>query len=111
MIMSKKAPKNFPFTICQTESGLVSNNSIVPCFLSSEKLRIVTAGIKKIKTQGANVKNGVKSAKELSKMLKSPGKTHKKSPFKSKKTPITKYPISDPKKDCISLNNIDFIYV
>jgi hypothetical protein len=33
-----------------------SNNSNVPCFFSSEKLRIVTAGIKNIKIQGAKVK-------------------------------------------------------
>ncbi len=37
--INKKAPKNFPFTISQVLKGLVSINSMVPCFFSSEKLR------------------------------------------------------------------------
>ena len=39
------------------DSGFVNNNSSVPCFFSSEKLRIVTAEIRNNKTQGANKKN------------------------------------------------------
>ncbi|MNY65612.1 hypothetical protein D3C86_2029070 [compost metagenome] len=61
-IIRKKEPKNFPFTISQIDNGLVKSNSRVPCFLSSEKLLMVTAGIRKIKIHGVNVKNGVKSA-------------------------------------------------
>ena len=69
IIINNIAPRNFPFTICHTDKGLVNNNSSVPCFLSSEKLRMVTAGIRKIKIHGAIVKNGVKSAKPEFKML------------------------------------------
>ena len=65
-------PKYFPIVICQIESGFVNNNSSVPCFFSSEKLRIVTAGIKKISTAGAKAKKGLKSAKPLFKILYSP---------------------------------------
>ncbi len=57
-----KAPKNFPFTISHKLKGLVNKISNVPCFFSSEKLFMVTAGIKKIKIQGANLKNGLISA-------------------------------------------------
>ncbi len=55
------------------------------------------------------VKNGDKSAKPLFKILKSPSKTQRNNPLRSKKIAITKYPIGEPKKDLISLNNIDFI--
>ncbi|MNT54450.1 hypothetical protein D3C72_1916150 [compost metagenome] len=61
-MINKNEPKNLPFTISQIDKGFVNNNSKVPCFFSSEKLLMVTAGIKKIKIQGAKVKNGVKSA-------------------------------------------------
>jgi hypothetical protein len=57
--------RNLPFTICQIDKGFVSNNSMVPCFFSSEKLLMVTAGIRKINIQGASVKKGVKSANPL----------------------------------------------
>jgi hypothetical protein len=90
--------------------GFVKSNSIVPCFFSSEKLRIVTAGIKKINIQGEIVKNGDKSAKPLFKMLYSPSKTQRNNPLSKRKMAITKYPIGEPKKDFISLNNIDFIF-
>ena len=104
------APKNFPNTMCQIEMGLVSNNSSVPCFFSSEKLRIVTAGIRKSKIQGAIVKKGVISANPEFNTLYSPSNTHKKSPLKSKNKAITKYPMREPKKDLISRSMIDFIY-
>jgi hypothetical protein len=83
----------------------------VPCFFSSEKLRIVTAGIKNNMIQGDNVKKGLKSAKPLCNMLYSPSKTHKKSPLNSKNIAITRYPIGDPKKDLISCSAMDFIIV
>jgi hypothetical protein len=107
--ISIKAPKNFPLTISHREMGLVSNNSIVPCFFSSEKLRMVTAGIRKIKIQGARVKNGDKSANPLFKILKSPSKTQRNNPLSNKKIAITRYPIGEPKKDFISRSSIDFI--
>ena len=107
--ISNIEPKNFPLTICQILKGFVNNNSNVPCFFSSEKLRIVTAGIKKIRIQGANVKNGLKSAKPLFKILYSPSKTQRNNPFPIRKTAITKYPIGEPKKDFISRITIDFI--
>ena len=88
--ISNKAAKNFQFTIEVIESGLVNKSSNVPCFFSSEKLRIVTAGIKKIKIHGAKVKNGLKSANPLFKMLKSPSKTQRNNPLSSKKMAITK---------------------
>ena len=105
------APRYLPTTISQLEMGLVNSNSKVPCFISSEKLRIVTAGIKKIKIQGDIVKKGDKSAKPLFKILYSPSKTQRNNPFNNRKIAITKYPIGDPKKDFISLNNNDFIYL
>ena len=109
-IIKTKAPKNFPFTMSQFESGLVNNNSIVPCFFSSEKLRMVTAGIKKIKIHGANLKNGLISAKPEFKMLNSPSKTQRNNPLSKRKIPMTKYPIGEPKKDFISRNNNAFIF-
>ena len=108
--ISKNAPKNFPLTISQMDIGLVIKSSIVPCFFSSEKLLMVTAGIRKINIQGDKVKNGVKSAKPLFKILKSPSNTQRNNPLSNKKMAITKYPMGEPKKDLISLNNIDFIF-
>src|SRR6478672_11016498 len=108
--INKNAPKNFPETISQMVIGLVNNNSMVSCFFSSEKLRMVTAGIRKIKIHGEMVKNGLRSANPLFKMLKSPSKTQRKSPLSSRKMAITRYPIGEPKKDLISRSSIDFIY-
>jgi hypothetical protein len=53
--ISSTAPRNFPFTICHKLNGFVVH-SRVPCFFSSEKLRMVGAGIRKIKIHGAKVK-------------------------------------------------------
>ena len=49
-------PKYFPKISCLELIGLVSNNSNVPCLRSSAILLIVTAGIRKSNTQGANLK-------------------------------------------------------
>ena len=84
------APKNLPFTICQILNGFVSNNSKVPCFISSEKLRIVTAGIRKINIQGEMVKKGLKSAKPEFNILYSPSKIQRNNPFRIRKIAITK---------------------
>ena len=48
--------KNFAQMICQSDKGLVTNISMVPVRFSSAKLRIVTAGTKNRKTQGARMK-------------------------------------------------------
>src|SRR5690606_20700145 len=53
-IIKNKAPKYFPRTICRNDKGFVSKSSKVPVFISSLKLRMVTAEIKKISTHGAN---------------------------------------------------------
>ncbi|GAL82543.1 hypothetical protein JCM19274_2319 [Algibacter lectus] len=44
-----------------SDVGFVNRSSKVPCFFSSEKLRMVTAGIRNIKIHGANKKKGDKS--------------------------------------------------
>ena len=90
MAIKSKAAKNLPLTIAAIDNGFVNRSSKVPCFLSSEKLRMVTAGIRKIKIQGAKVKNGLKSANPLFKILKSPSKTHRNNPLRIKKMAITK---------------------
>ena len=71
---------------------------------------MVTAGIKKIKIHGANLKNGLISAKPEFKMLNSPSKTQRNNPLSKRKIPMTKYPIGEPKKDFISRNNNAFIF-
>src|SRR5690606_4369473 len=110
IIIRMAAPKYLPKTISNADTGLVSNNSMVPCFFSSAKLRMVTAGTKSNKTHGANWKNGVKSLYLLCKMLYSPSKIQRNNPHKIKNSPMTKYPVSETKKDLISLNNMAFIY-
>jgi hypothetical protein len=70
---------------------------------------MVTAGIKKIKIHGANLKNGLISAKPEFKILNSPSKTQRNSPFNNRKIAITKYPIGEPKNDFISRNKSAFI--
>jgi len=73
---------------------------------------MVTAGIKKIKIQGDNKKNEDKSAKPLSKILKSPLNNQRKRPFNNKNTAMTKYPMGEAKKLLISffkIENIDSI--
>ncbi len=51
---------------------------------------MVTAGIRKIKIHGANLKNGPKSAKPEFRILNSPLKTHKNNPLSIKNIAITK---------------------
>jgi hypothetical protein len=59
----KQLAKYFPRTISQAPSGLVKSNSIVPVLNSSAKARMVMAGIKNKKINGATWKKEVKSAK------------------------------------------------
>ncbi|MGK0377078.1 MAG: hypothetical protein ACJA1Z_000886 [Patiriisocius sp.] len=68
---------------------------------------MVTAGIKKSSTQGAKSKNGAKSAKPLSRILKSPSKIHKNKPLIIRNIPMTKYPIGLEKKEVISFLMIE----
>jgi hypothetical protein len=70
---------------------------------------MVTAGIKKINIQGANLKNGPRSAKPEFKILNSPSKTQRNKPLSKRNIAITKYPMGDPKKDFISRSNNAFI--
>ena len=84
--------------------GFVANNSNVPLLNSSDKVRIVIAGIRKTKTHGAVAKNGSKEAYKPSNIL--PGKTHKFSPKKRKNTPMLMYPIKELKNPFISFLNI-----
>jgi hypothetical protein len=88
--INKNEPKNFPPTISQMLNGLVNSSSKVPCFISSEKLLMVTAGIRKSNIQGEMVKNGLKSAKPESKILYSPLNIHRNNPLRIKKIAITK---------------------
>jgi hypothetical protein len=74
----------------------------VPVFNSSEKDFMVIAGAKNIKTHGATINNVSILAYPASKTLKSPGKTHIKSPMVVIKTTITMYPINEFKKLKIS---------
>src|SRR5690606_26249047 len=113
MVIRINAPKYFPKTMCKAEIGLVNKSYKVPCFFSSEKLRIVTAGMRKIKIQGDSKKNEDISAKPLSRILKSPLNSQRNNPLSNKNTAITKYPMGEAKKELISLfkiANITFIY-
>jgi hypothetical protein len=68
------------------------------------------AGIKKIKIHGDKRKKEDKSAKPLSKILKSPLNNQRKRPFKTKKTAMTKYPMGEAKKLLISFFSMASIY-
>ena len=82
--------------------GFVNSSSSVPAFFSSLKLRIVTAGIRKIKIHGAIWKKGARSAKPLLGILKSPSKTHKNKLVTMRNNPMTRYPIAEEKNEAIS---------
>lgn len=82
----------------KSEMGFVNNNSIVPVRFSSEKERMVMAGIRMMKIIGLIPKKGFKSAVPPSKIFVSYENTHKKRLFKIKKMEIKMYPIIDPKK-------------
>jgi hypothetical protein len=72
---------------------------------------MVIAGIRKVKIHGARLKKGFTSAKPLSRILYSPEKTNKNNPQTIRNIPITKYPIGEEKKDCISLFSIANIFL
>ena len=69
------------------------------------------AGIKKRNTQGAIINNPSMLENPFSKILKSPGKTHRKSPVSTKNTIIAMYPVKELKKLFNSfLNNTNISY-
>ena len=82
--------KNLANTICVSVIGFVANNSNVPFFNSSEKERIVTAGIRNKNTHGAKMKKFSNDEKPLSRMLYSPGKTQRNNVLSIKNTKITR---------------------
>jgi hypothetical protein len=67
---------------------------------------MVIAGIKNRNTQGANKKKLSRFAKPASKILNVPLNTHKNRPFRVRKSPITRYPMGEVKKDWTSLLKI-----
>tara|TARA_R110002051_G_scaffold212509_1_gene277594 strand:- start:1315 stop:1635 length:321 start_codon:yes stop_codon:yes gene_type:complete len=103
IIAKVRVPRNLPMTVCEIGIGFMNKSSNVPNLISSEKLLMVMAGIRKRNTQGARRKNLSKSANPYSKILKGPLNTQRNRPVKIKKRPMTKYPIGDVKNACISL--------
>ena len=81
-----------------SEIGFVSNNSKVPVLFSSEKSRIVIAGIKNIKIEGARMKKFVKLDSPISNRLELPGLIHKKNPVAIRKKTIAIYPVRELRK-------------
>ena len=101
--------KYLPVIICQLVIGLVFNISIVPSLISSEKLLMVIAGIRKIKNHGVIKKKLFKSANPALRMLKSPLNTHKKRPLITRNTEMTRYPIGEAKNEFNSFLKIAII--
>src|SRR5699024_7926355 len=106
IIIRITAAKYFPNTICRLVIGLVCSISIVPNLNSSLNKRMLTAGIKNIRIHGDSSKNGDRSANSESKILYSPGITHRNNPLATRNKPTTKYPTGEEKKAFISLRNI-----
>ena len=106
---TENAPVNLASTICASVMGLVSNSSMVPLPISSEKLRMVMAGTRNMSTQGAQIKSASKFACPLSRTFHSPGNTQRNKPVKSRKAHTTTYPIRVLKKVRSSLRMSDFI--
>jgi len=89
--------------------GFVRSNSMVPNRISSEKLRIQTAGTRKRKIHGTNRKYASSEACPASKIFIPPdssGINHKNKKVKTKKIPSDKYPIRECKKMRMSLRKI-----
>ena len=79
----------FPKTNLNSVIGFVRSNSIVPILISSEKKRIVNAGIKNKNTQGAIKKSPSRPAYPESNKLNDPGKIQRNNPLRIKNTKIT----------------------
>ena len=97
------AAKYLAPTIAKSETGRVNNNSMVPVLLSSEKERMVIAGIRIKNTYGLKAKKLVRSAVPPSRIFEPPENIHRNSEFDIKKIPMKMYPIIDPKKLLSSL--------
>ena len=94
---------NLAKTTSPSSKGRVRRSSKVPLLRSSAKLRIVIAGMRNKRTQGAKVKKGSIDATPPDKMFQGPGNTHRKSPINRRKAAMTTYPIKELKKPRISL--------
>jgi hypothetical protein len=68
---------------------------------------MVMAGHKNKNNQGANSNKPSNCAYPLSMMLYVPGITHNINPVANKKTPITKYPVTELKNDDISFLSME----
>ncbi len=79
--------KYLPNIICNSVIGLVTNKTIVTDLFSSEKDRMVIAGIRNKKIQGATPKKLSNEAKPYSKILVS-GNTQTNNPITNKNTII-----------------------
>jgi hypothetical protein len=77
----------------------------VPPLFSSENRRMVTAGTRNRKTQGAIMKKLSSVAKPPSRIFESPGKIHRKRLLITTKTIMTIYPIKEEKKARTSFKN------
>tara|TARA_B100001250_G_scaffold376562_1_gene364923 strand:+ start:8317 stop:8565 length:249 start_codon:yes stop_codon:yes gene_type:complete len=75
---------------------------MVPLLYSSEKARILIAGIRSKNNSGAREKNMSIDAYELARMLRVLISDHRSSPFTSKKKPIVNGPIIVLKNTLIS---------
>lgn len=104
-----RAAKYLPKMICQMLIGFVFKISMVPTLYSSANMRMVMAGIRKMKIHGAKKKKPFKSANPVFRILKSPSKTQRNKPFKTKNTAITKYPIGVEKNEFSSFFNMAII--
>ena len=89
---------NFEKTNLNSVIGLVNNNSNVPVLFSSEKSRIVIAGIRNIKIDGARIKKLVKLDSPISIKLELPGEIHRKKPVATRKNTIAMYPVNEFRK-------------
>ena len=79
----------FPQTNLNSVIGFVRSNSKVPLLISSEKNRIVNAGIKNKNTHGAIKKSPSRPAYPESNKLNDPGKIQRNKPLRIKNTKIT----------------------
>jgi hypothetical protein len=89
-----KVARYFPSTIFQEETGLVNNISSVAVCLSSAKLLIVKAGMRKMKIMGAIANSESTLANGVAIKLKS-GNTHSTNPRMANKRPSVMYAIME----------------
>jgi hypothetical protein len=102
--------KYLPKIICNSVIGFVTNNSMVPDLFSSEKERMVMAGIKNKNTHGAMLKKLSMLAKPYSNIEVS-GNTHTNIPVTNRNTTIAIYAISELKNPASSFLKIVSIFI